>query len=95
MRDRVRAAEKIANADGGSDYPTIQEVIEEERAFKELEKEVRELEGMVRGYQGLPMDTDLARLEVEGLRVELRELVGRRDELFEGLVERETPRKGR
>jgi len=58
-------------------------------------KEASQLEMQVREYRGLPHDTDLARLEVEGLRVELRELVRRRDDMFEGLVERETPRKGR
>ena len=45
-------------------------------------------------FAGLPPDVELARQEVEGLREELRGLVARRDEVFEGLVERETPRKG-
>lgn len=76
-----------------SSYPTIQEIVAEERRFKELMKEVKQLEVEVKGFHGLPQDTDLARLEVEGVRQELRELVVERDRLFEGLVERETPRR--
>lgn len=78
---------------GSSSYPTIQEIVAEEKKFRELMKEVKELEAEVKGFHGLPQDTDLARLEVEGVRQELRELVGERDRLFEGLVERETPRR--
>jgi HAUS augmin-like complex subunit 1 len=32
---------------------------------------------------------------LEGLRIELRDLARERDSMFEGLVERETPRKPR
>jgi HAUS augmin-like complex subunit 1 len=56
---------------------------------------VKDLEVQVKSYHGLPQDTDLARLELEGVRVELQDLRHQRDSMFEGLVERETPRRGR
>ncbi|TVY49223.1 hypothetical protein LOCC1_G000655 [Lachnellula occidentalis] len=74
---------------------TIQDVKNEEDKFKALMVTVKELEAQVKSYHGLPQDTDLARLELEGLRVELRELTRKRDSMFEGLVERESPRKPR
>jgi HAUS augmin-like complex subunit 1 len=56
---------------------------------------VKDLEAQVKSYHGLPQDTDLARLELESIRVELRDLTRRRDNMFEGLVERESPKKSR
>ena len=53
-----------------------------------------ELEAQVNAFQGLPPDRNLARQELESLRAELRTITRRRDAVFEGLVERETPRKG-
>jgi HAUS augmin-like complex subunit 1 len=74
---------------------TIQHVKEEEESFKALKVAVRELETEARSFHGLPQDTDLARLQLESLRVELRELMQQRDSMFEGLVERESPKKSR
>ena len=54
----------------------------------------KDLEAQVNAFQGLPPDRDLARQELEALRAELRGVARRRDAVFEGLVERETPRKG-
>jgi len=80
---------------GGGSKPAIEDVKVEEEKFKELMATVKELESQVKGYHGLPHDTDLARLEVEGLRVELKKLTRQRDGMFEGLVERESPKKHR
>lgn len=82
-------------ATAGGSKPTIQDVKVEEGKFKELMATVKELEALVKSYHGLPHDTDLARLEVEGLRVELKKLTRQRDGMFEGLVERESPKKPR
>jgi HAUS augmin-like complex subunit 1 len=79
------------SASNGTPKPTIQDVQIEEGKFRELMSMVRELEASVKSYHGLPHDQDLARLEVETLKVELRDLTKRRDMLFEGLVERESP----
>lgn len=89
--------EKVASlsAKEGAPKVTIQNVKAEEEKFKELMATVKGLEAQVKSYHGLPQDTDLARLELESLRVELRDLSRQRDSMFEGLVERETPRKPR
>jgi len=79
---------------GGSKL-TIEDVKVEEEKFKELMAMVKQLEVEVKSFHGLPHDTDLARLEVEGLRVELKKLTRQRDGMFEGLVERESPTKSR
>lgn len=89
--------EKVASlsANNGKSKVTIQDVKAEEDKFKDLMATVKDLEAQVKSYHGLPQDTDLARLELESLRVELRDLSRQRDSMFEGLVERETPRKPR
>lgn len=88
--------ERVASLTAASGTPiTIEQVQAEEVKYKALMATVKDLETQVKGYHGLPQDTDLARLELESLRVELRNLIRQRDSMFEGLVERETPRKGR
>jgi HAUS augmin-like complex subunit 1 len=91
LRDRVASL----TTSTGSSKVTIQDVQAEEDKFKELIAIVKNLEAQVKSYHGLPQDTDLARLELESIRVELRKLTRRRDNMFEGLVERESPKKGR
>ncbi|KAB5518765.1 hypothetical protein GE09DRAFT_512407 [Coniochaeta sp. 2T2.1] len=72
---------------------TAEQVQEEEEEFLGLLARRNELDAQVRNFQGLPPDTDAARRELERLRDELRHVTRRRDAVFEGLVERETPRK--
>ncbi|CAG8977130.1 hypothetical protein HYALB_00003351 [Hymenoscyphus albidus] len=86
--------ERVASLAAASGTPiTIEEIQAEEIKYKALMAKVKDLETKVKSYHGLPQDTDLARLELESLRVELRSLTRKRDSMFEGLVERETPRK--
>jgi HAUS augmin-like complex subunit 1 len=92
LRDRVAAYQASV---GGTCKITIEVAKEEEDMFRNMLATIKELEMQVKGYHGLPQDTDLARLELESLRVELRDLTQQRDSMFEGLVERETPRKPR
>ena len=88
--------ERVASLSATVGTPiTIQDVKNEEDKFKALMVTVKDLEAQVKSYHGLPQDTDLARLELEGLRVELREMTRKRDSMFEGLVERESPIKPR
>jgi len=91
LKDRVASLSTSAS----NPRITIQDVKLEEDKFKSLMEIVKELEAQVKSYHGLPQDTDLARLELESLRVELRDLTLQRDSMFEGLVERESPKKAR
>lgn len=79
----------------GTTKPTVQDIGVEEREFRSIEVLVKDLEGQLKSYHGLPHDTDLARLELETLRAELTALKKERDGMFEGLVERESPKKQR
>ncbi len=88
---KIRVASLFAAI--GTPKPTVHDVKVEEERFVDLIASVKELEAQVKAYHGLPHDVDLARLELEGLRVELNNLTKRRDGMFEGLVERESPQK--
>lgn len=91
LRDRVASL----SAATGIPVTTVEDVKVEEDRFKDMTVKVNVLEAEVKKYHGLPQDTDLARLELESLRVELRDLTRQRDSMFEGLVERESPKKTR
>jgi HAUS augmin-like complex subunit 1 len=89
LRDRVTSLSAVT----GIKTTTVEDVKAEEDKYKDMMAKVNVLEAQVRTYHGLPQDTDLARLELESVRVELRNLTRQRDSMFESLVERETPRK--
>ncbi|KAK4173441.1 hypothetical protein QBC36DRAFT_335862 [Triangularia setosa] len=74
---------------------SIQDIHTQEQAYLELLQQKKELDAQLAGFAGLPHDIDAAREELENLRIELRRTTERRDSVFEGLVERETPKKGR
>jgi HAUS augmin-like complex subunit 1 len=93
LRERAYALGVIESS--GVIKPTIQDITAEEKEFKCVQASVKSLEGQLKGFHGLPHDTDLARLELETLRLELTALKKERDGMFEGLVERESPRKQR
>ncbi|KAK4124174.1 hypothetical protein N657DRAFT_644375 [Parathielavia appendiculata] len=76
-----------------SSSPSIGQVRQEEEAYLSLLAEKKSLDAAVRAFAGLPPDTEQARKQLETLRAELRRMVVRRDEVFEGLVERESPKK--
>ena len=89
LRDKVAALASSV----GMPNPTIEQVRQEEEAYLALLAEKRDLDAQVKAFHGLPPDTDQARQELETLRSELRRVTQRRDAVFEGLVERETPKK--
>lgn len=91
LKDRVASLSAATGLPG----TTVEDVKAEEDKFKEMLAKVNAIEAKVKIYHGLPQDTDLARLELESLRVELRDLTRQRDSMFEGLVERESPKKTR
>ncbi|KAK1766408.1 hypothetical protein QBC33DRAFT_588499 [Phialemonium atrogriseum] len=90
LEDRVAS---LAAAVGGGPSPTVEQVRREEVEYLDLLALRNELDARVRSFRGLPPDTDAARRELESLRDELARITQRRDAVFEGLVERETPRK--
>ncbi|KAK4032654.1 hypothetical protein C8A01DRAFT_50602 [Parachaetomium inaequale] len=91
LRDKSAAlARSLTNV---ASSPTLAQIQHEEEAYLSLLSAKQALDAQVRAFQGLPHDTEQARQELESLRGELRRMTLRRDEVFEGLVERETPRK--
>ncbi|KAL8375749.1 hypothetical protein RB595_007053 [Gaeumannomyces hyphopodioides] len=92
---RDRAAAQAAAAGGRLPDPTVEQVRAEEEAYLELLHRKRALDARLRAFEGLPPDPAMARRELEARRDVLRRLTQRRDAVFEGLVERETPRKPR
>ncbi|KAI9743267.1 MAG: hypothetical protein M1818_003113 [Claussenomyces sp. TS43310] len=91
LKDRAAALTATASMP----KPMVQDVRNEEHKYTEIMGTVKELETKVKSYHGLPHDVDLARLELETLRVELNDLTKERDAMFESLVERESPKKFR
>ncbi|KAK4240764.1 hypothetical protein C8A03DRAFT_31154 [Achaetomium macrosporum] len=90
LRDKVAS---LAKSVGGIPSPSIEQVRQDEEDYLSLLAQKKELDAQVKAFHGLPPDTEQARQELESLRAELRRMTLRRDEVFEGLVERETPRK--
>lgn len=88
-----KAAALARSLGGKPPSPSVEQVRREEAAYLALLAQRRDLDAQVRAFQGLPPDADRARHELESLRSELRRMTVRRDEVFEGLVERESPRK--
>ncbi|KAL2024784.1 hypothetical protein VTK56DRAFT_5605 [Thermocarpiscus australiensis] len=98
LRDKAAALSHSSPFGGSSSSvlppsPTIEQVRHEEEAYLSLLAEKKALDAQVRAFAGLPPDTEQARQALDALRAELRRLTRRRDDVFEGLVERETPRK--
>ncbi|KAF7874404.1 uncharacterized protein EAF02_008381 [Botrytis sinoallii] len=90
---RERTAALSSSPNSSTSKITVETIKAEEEKFKEWLATVKDLEMQVKAFHGLPQDIDLARLELESLRMELRDLTRERDGLFEGLVERESPKK--
>lgn len=91
MKDKVSSLARAV----GVPNPNIEQVRIEEERYLELLDVKRGLDQQIKEFEGLPPDTDEARLQLDTMRRELRSLTDRRDAVFENLVERETPRKKR
>ncbi|KAK1968562.1 hypothetical protein LY78DRAFT_701437 [Colletotrichum sublineola] len=76
-------------------HPTIEQIAQEEVGYLSLLTEKKSLDEDVDQFSGLPDDVKTARAELEHLRAEVLTITRHRDAIFEGLVERESPRKGR
>ncbi|EFX00875.1 hypothetical protein CMQ_1956 [Grosmannia clavigera kw1407] len=87
--------EKAAKVADKSPDITLQQVQDEESLYRVLLSRKRGLDSRIEPFQSLPPDKNLARQQLEVLRKELQVMTQKRDVVFEGLVDRETPRKPR
>jgi len=78
----------------GFPRPSIQDVARDEEEYMAALQE-KQLDLQMAAFEGLPSDPDLARAELNALRSQLHGATSQRDEVFEGLVERESPVKRR
>lgn len=72
---------------------TIESVSQQEEEYLALLALKKDLAAQLDAFGGLSHDPVLARADLDKLRAELQQATRRRDAVFEGLVERETPRK--
>lgn len=74
-------------------FPTIEQTAREESEYRELLSQKKNLDTQVLQFYSLPDDVRKARLQLDSIRAQLRAVVQRRDDVFENLVERQSPRK--
>lgn len=79
----------------GSPRSSIDDIAHEEEEYLALLARKKQLDLQIAAFEGLPSDPDMARPDLEALRGQLRGATSRRDAVFEGLVERESPVKRR
>ncbi|KAF3801066.1 hypothetical protein GCG54_00010127 [Colletotrichum gloeosporioides] len=91
LKDRM----SNANRSHISAQPAIEQIVQEESKYLDLLAQKRGLDAHVTQFSSLPDDVQRARLQLENLRTEIRAIIRRRDTIFEGWVERESPRKDR
>ncbi|KAL2877529.1 hypothetical protein SGCOL_007274 [Colletotrichum sp. CLE4] len=91
LKDRMATL----NQSPAASHPTIEKVAQDEADFLDLLAQKKGLDAEVGQFSALPDDVRTARAELEHLRAEVRAVAQHRDAIFEGLVERESPRKGR
>jgi HAUS augmin-like complex subunit 1 len=78
-----------------SNLHTVAQLSRDEDTYLDLLATKKQLELHLASFGGLHSDPDMARAELESLRDRLRRVTTRRDAVFEGLVERESPVKRR
>ncbi|KAJ2904647.1 hypothetical protein MKZ38_007483 [Zalerion maritima] len=74
-------------------HPTIPQLKDLEDCYKDVLSKKRALEIQVGLFEGLPPNVDDAKQELDRRRRELAKIEVKRDVVFEGLVERESPMK--
>ncbi|PGH29888.1 hypothetical protein GX50_07358 [[Emmonsia] crescens] len=83
--DRISTFEKIGRDKG----LRIEELMVEEESVVRLRETVKTLEGNVKMFQGLPPNVQEAKKELERVENDYRNLVRKRDTMFENLVNHE------
>lgn len=91
LQDRVAAL----TSSMGSPRPSVQDMARDEQEYLAVLTQKKQLDLQMAAFEGLPSNPDLARAELNSLRGQLHGATSRRDEIFEGLVERESPVKRR
>ncbi|KAK7428663.1 hypothetical protein QQZ08_004757 [Neonectria magnoliae] len=91
LQDRVAALASSAE----SSHPTTNDIARDEQEYLDILARKRDLDLQMAAFHGLPSNPDMARSELEALRGQLRNITSQRDQVFEGLVERESPVKRR
>ncbi|KAF8250196.1 hypothetical protein K440DRAFT_597678 [Wilcoxina mikolae CBS 423.85] len=81
-KDRLQAMEAVLPTEG----LTVPALIRQEQDILALKELVLDLEAQAKGFQGLPPEKDLARLEVERVQSELEELEAKRERLYDGMI---------
>ncbi|KAF8541896.1 hypothetical protein BDD12DRAFT_827207 [Trichophaea hybrida] len=81
-KDRLQAMEAVLPTEG----LTVPALIRQEQDILVLKELVLDLEAQAKGFQGLPPEKDLARLEVERVQGELEELEAKRERLYDGMI---------
>lgn len=87
--------EKFTSALGQLPEPAVQQLEDNEAVFLGLLEYDKVLGKQTKYFQDLPPDTELAKQQLEALRTELHSATQKRDIVFEGLVERATPKRSR
>ncbi|KAL1956183.1 hypothetical protein VTO42DRAFT_7530 [Malbranchea cinnamomea] len=82
--NRLASLQRIPEPKG----PRIEELVAEEKNVIKLRERVKGLESRLRMFHGLPPNVKEARLQHERLSGEYRELVQKRDYLFEDMVKK-------
>jgi HAUS augmin-like complex subunit 1 len=77
---------EVMDAELPSKRLTVLALIQQEQEVLALKEHVLDLEAQARGFQGLPPEKDLARLEVERVQGELEQLEAGREKLYDGMI---------
>ncbi|PUU79654.1 hypothetical protein B9Z19DRAFT_1081187 [Tuber borchii] len=85
-KERVEMLQNEFNSSRLATGLTVEAIAEQEKAVEALKEHVLNLESQAKGFQGLPPEKDLARLEVERVAKELEELEAKREKLYDTMV---------
>lgn len=75
--------------------PSVQQLKDDEATFVELWEYNESLNKQIECFKDLPPNTELAKQQLDALRDELHAATQKRDIVFEGLVERATPKRSK
>lgn len=92
---RLHDAKERSSALGQPPEVSVQQLENDEATFLGLLEYDNVLMRQVKAFKDLPPDTELAKQQLEALRAELHATTQKRDIVFEGLVEKATPKRSR